>query len=222
MFPFPSGSSGIAVGCLLAWRAAFRTGLSGDVFWHRAAGVWMLNHHKVMTRDVFSYPVFGHSWITPEWGYSVVLAESVRVIGPVAFWLLSGGVTTLTAIAVALRWRWVGAGWHRPACCASKPGALLHLALPVRSNPRNGGSDTGASRPLRLPASRAASPSTRPARPSPSPRQPPRARPWAARPTPPHCNFDGWDDGYLFFRVHQRLHRNRRGLLLRGYRNVHR
>ena len=112
----PIGFVGIAVGCLLAWRAAFRTGLSGDVFWHRAAGVWMLNHHKVMTRDVFSYPVFGHSWITPEWGYSVVLAESVRVIGPVAFWLLSGGVTTLTAIAVALRWRWSAPdGIDRPA-----------------------------------------------------------------------------------------------------------
>jgi hypothetical protein len=105
------GFVGIAVGCLLAWRAAFQTGLSGDVFWHRAAGIWMLNHHMVMTRDVFSYPVFGHSWITPEWGYSVVLAESVRVIGPVAFWLPSGGVATLTAIAVALRCRWVGAGW---------------------------------------------------------------------------------------------------------------
>jgi hypothetical protein len=107
----PVGTIGIAVGCMLAWRQALRTGLSDDVFWHRAAGVWMLDHHRVMTHDIFSYTVTGHSWITPEWGYGVLLAESVRLIGPVAFWLLSAGLASLTVLAVALRCRLLGAGW---------------------------------------------------------------------------------------------------------------
>src|ERR1019366_7814569 len=68
----PIGVVGLVVGCLIPWRDAIHRGVFDDTFWHRAAGVWMLDHHRVMTHDMFSYTVLGERWITPEWGYDVV------------------------------------------------------------------------------------------------------------------------------------------------------
>jgi len=128
----PIGFVGIAAGCMIAWRAALRTGVFDDTFWHRAAGVWMLDHHRVMDHDVFSYTVLGHYWATPEWGYDVLLAESVRTIGPVAFWLLSAGLASLTVIAVAWRSRLLGAGWTWIGLLSLETGAAITLFLDDR------------------------------------------------------------------------------------------
>ena len=128
----PVGFVGIAAGCMLAWRAALHTGVYDDTFWHRAAGVWMLNHHRVLDHDVFTYTVLGHSWVTPEWGYDVLLAESVRAVGPVAFWLLSAGLASLTVIAVAWRSRLLGAGWTWVGLLCVETGAAVTLFLDDR------------------------------------------------------------------------------------------
>jgi hypothetical protein len=128
----PIGIIGVAVGCLLVWRQALRTGLFDDVFWHRASGVWMLDHHRILSHDVFSYTVAGHSWITPEWGYSLLLAESVRAIGPTAFWLLSAGVASLTVVAVAMRSRLLGAGWTWTGLLCLETGVALSIFLDDR------------------------------------------------------------------------------------------
>jgi hypothetical protein len=128
----PVGVIGIVVGCLIPWRDALHRGVFDDTFWHRAAGVWMLDHHRVMTHDVFSYTVLGQRWITPEWGYDVVLAQSVRSIGPVAFWLLSAGLGALTVLVVALRSRIVGAGWTWTGLLCVEVGAAITLFLDDR------------------------------------------------------------------------------------------
>lgn len=128
----PIGVVGVAVGCLMPWRAALHRGVFDDTFWHRAAGVWMLDHHRVMNTDVFSYTVLGQRWITPEWGYDVVLAQSVRTLGPVAFWLLSAGLAVLTVLAVALRSRLVGAGWTWTGLLCVETGAAVTLFLDDR------------------------------------------------------------------------------------------
>ena len=128
----PIGVVGIAVGCLLPWRAALRHGLFDDTFWHLASGRWMLDHHAVLTHDVFSYTVAGRPWHTPEWGYDVVLAESVRAIGPVTFWLASAGLATLTVAAVAWRSRLVGAGWTWTGLLCIETGAAVTLLFDVR------------------------------------------------------------------------------------------
>jgi len=128
----PVGVAGVAVGCLLAWRDALHTGVFDDTFWHRAAGEWMLDHHRVITHDVFSYTVAGHSWISPEWGYDVVLAQSVRWFGPVSFWLLSAGLASLTVILVAVRSRLVGAGWTWTGLLCVEAGAAVTLFLDDR------------------------------------------------------------------------------------------
>ena len=111
---------------------AVHRGVFDDTFWHRAAGVWMLDHHHVMRSDVFSYTVPGAKWITPEWGYDVLLAQSVRSVGPVAFWLLSAGLATLTVLAVAIRSRVVGAGWTWTGLLCVETGAAVTLFLDDR------------------------------------------------------------------------------------------
>ncbi len=128
----PVGVVGIVVGCLIPWRDALHRGVFDDTFWHRAAGVWMLDHHRVMTHDVFSYTVLGQRWITPEWGYDVVLAQSVRSFGPVAFWLLSAGLAVVSVLAVALRSRLVGAGWTWTGLLCVEAGAAITLFLDDR------------------------------------------------------------------------------------------
>ncbi len=123
---------GVVVGCLIPWRAALHRGLLGDTFWHLASGRWMLDHHRVLTHDILSYTVTGHSWRTPEWGYDVVLAESVRVLGPSAYWLASAGLATLTVLAVAWRCRLMGAGWTWTGLLCLETGAAVTILLAVR------------------------------------------------------------------------------------------
>jgi len=128
----PVGIVGLVAGCLIAWRSALHNGVFDDTFWHWATGNWMLNHHRVLNHDIYSYTVAGHSWITPEWGYGVLLAESVRLIGPVAFWLLSAGLASLTVIAVAWRSRLAGAGWTWTGLLCVETGVALTLSLDDR------------------------------------------------------------------------------------------
>ena len=40
--------------CAALFHEAMRTGLLGDVFYQLSAGQWMLAHHAVIRRDVFS------------------------------------------------------------------------------------------------------------------------------------------------------------------------
>jgi hypothetical protein len=126
------GIIGLVVGCLVPWRTALHNGVFDDTYWHWAMGNWMLDHHRVMSHDIYSYTAFGHSWITPEWGYGILLAESVRLIGPVAFWLLSAGLASLTVIAVALRSRLVGAGWTWTGLLCMEAGISVTLTLDDR------------------------------------------------------------------------------------------
>jgi len=128
----PVGIIGVAAGCLVAWRSALHNGVFDDTFWHWATGNWMLDHHRVLTHDIYSYTVHGHSWITPEWGYGVVLAESVRLFGPVAFWLLSAGLASLTVIVVAIRSRLLGSGWTWTGLLCVETGVALTLSLDDR------------------------------------------------------------------------------------------
>lgn len=77
------------------WRHTLHAGIFDDTFWALANERWMLDHHRVMTRDIFSYAVHGHPWITPEYGYDLVLAGGVQMLGAGWFWFLRGGLATL-------------------------------------------------------------------------------------------------------------------------------
>lgn len=125
----PLGWLGVVAGCLLLWHLAMHTGLSGDVYWQWAAGRWMLNHGHLLTHDVFSYTVLGKAWIAEEWGYEVLLAESIRLWGPGALWFWSAGVGTMAVLIAARHFRFLGAGWTTTGLLALFLGYGLQLFL---------------------------------------------------------------------------------------------
>lgn len=108
-------------------RAVIDAGLSNDTYWQWATGQWMIVHHQVIHRDVFSFTVRGHKWLDEEWGFQVLLAGLVRTIGPVAFWILPAGTTGGALLASVIRWRKLGSPPLRVAVLAVIATASLLL-----------------------------------------------------------------------------------------------
>src|SRR5215470_12385781 len=50
----------------------------GDVFWHIAAGQWMLDHGAVPHTDPFSYTFAGAAWNPQEWLSEILMALIYR------------------------------------------------------------------------------------------------------------------------------------------------
>jgi hypothetical protein len=113
-------------------RAALRTGVTNDAWWHWAAGQWMLDHHSVIGHDVFSYTVPGRPWVAEEWGFEVVLAGLVRVIGGAGFWIVSAGACISALLVSVGRWRRQGAGMLRVGGLAAVAGAYLYIGQSPR------------------------------------------------------------------------------------------
>lgn len=67
-----TGILALAVALVLVELAARKW--SGDAFWQLAAGHWMIRHHAVLRRNIFSWDLAGKPWINIEWGYDVLLA----------------------------------------------------------------------------------------------------------------------------------------------------
>ncbi len=111
-------------------RVTIRQRLNTDVFWHLAAGNWMLQHHSVIRADVFSYTVHGRPWLAEEWGFEVLLAWMVRHVGPDTYWLLSGGPCVLAFVISVARWRRQGAGtlWIAVLCIPVAAGLAIGIA----------------------------------------------------------------------------------------------
>lgn len=122
----------IIAAAALLWRVATATGLNTDVFWQLAAGQWMLAHRAVMRHDVFSYTVYGKTWVTEEWGFEVALAWLVRTIGPVSYWLVSAGACIAALGFGVARWRRLGAGWLWIAVLAMVAAAALAFGVAPR------------------------------------------------------------------------------------------
>lgn len=120
----------LAACCAALLHQDMHTGLSGDVYFHLAAGRWMLAHHSVIRRDMFSYTVRGRPWIADEWGYEVALAWLVRALGPVSFWLVSAGSCSVALLLSAASWRRIGATglWIAALACVATSGLLVGLA----------------------------------------------------------------------------------------------
>lgn len=79
----------------------------GDTWWHLAAGRWMLAHHTVPTRDVFSFTFAGAPWNAQEWLAEVLMARVFMLAGWSGLHLLFGLAFGITAglMAHALRQR---------------------------------------------------------------------------------------------------------------------
>ena len=94
---FSSLSFALFAGLAAFALAAFSPALfhDGDTYWHISAGAWMLDHHQILRRDVFSYTVAGAPWDAQEWLAEVAMALAWRSGG----WM---GVQLLFALAAGL------------------------------------------------------------------------------------------------------------------------
>ncbi len=77
----------------------------GDTWWHLAAGDWMLDHHQVLTSDIFSFTVPGKPWDAQEWLSEVLMALSFRLSGWTGLHLLFGAAMGSAAALVAYQLR---------------------------------------------------------------------------------------------------------------------
>jgi hypothetical protein len=93
--------AGLALAIGFVTAVALDHPLSNDAFWSLAAGQWMLDHHRMIGLDPFSYTEAHRRWVTDEWGSEVVLAALFRVFGNAAFALyaivLGGGSLAMSA-----------------------------------------------------------------------------------------------------------------------------
>ncbi len=50
-------------------------GIENDLFWHLDVGRWILAHHAVPTRDIYSWTAAGRRWLDQEWLGEALLAK---------------------------------------------------------------------------------------------------------------------------------------------------
>lgn len=84
-----------------------------DLFWHLASGAWMLDHGRVLDRDVFSTTMTGTPYSVGQWLGEVVFTALYRVGGWLAIDLLRGalvGIATFFTARIVLRFQ-AHPGW---------------------------------------------------------------------------------------------------------------
>lgn len=47
--------------------------VDNDYFWHITAGKYMVSHHTILTKDIFSWVVVNKVWISHEWLFEVII-----------------------------------------------------------------------------------------------------------------------------------------------------
>lgn len=83
-----------------------------DLWWHLAAGRWIVDHHAVPTTDVFSYTAVGRPWVAYSWLAEVLFHGLVSGFGLASLLWLQAIVAVATVGFVYLACRAAGAGRH--------------------------------------------------------------------------------------------------------------
>ncbi|MDA8192727.1 MAG: hypothetical protein M0Z53_01840 [Thermaerobacter sp.] len=126
--PRTLGARGAWTGLLTSlWATALAVhGWRGDGVFDQALGRWILVHHALPTRDLWTTATAGHPFVPTEWGYAVVVA----VLGRWGTYALN--VALLAALA------WGVTGWAAAWPARWRPWALVNgaLALAVFVPPR--------------------------------------------------------------------------------------
>jgi hypothetical protein len=84
----------------------------GDTGWHIRTGEFILQHHTVPTRDLFSYTAPNAPWYAWEWLSDVIFAGAHYFGGLKGVTLLSGTIACLAIIILFRHMIWRGAGVH--------------------------------------------------------------------------------------------------------------
>jgi len=82
-----------------------RRGGDPDIFWHIVTGQWMVDHHQVVSQDLFTFTVAGKQWIDPEYTTEIIAYLLFKVGG---LTLVSLGFAAVTFVGFVLIWRRVG------------------------------------------------------------------------------------------------------------------
>jgi hypothetical protein len=78
-----------------------RRGGDPDIFWHLVTGQWMVDHHQVVSKDLFTFTVSGARWIDPEYTTEII-AYLVYKVGGLT--LVSIAFGALTFVGFLLIW----------------------------------------------------------------------------------------------------------------------
>src|ERR1017187_7668724 len=49
-----------------------RRGGDPDIFWHLVTGQWMVDHHQIVSQDLFTFTVTGKQWVDPEYTTEII------------------------------------------------------------------------------------------------------------------------------------------------------
>ncbi|HEY6782428.1 MAG TPA: hypothetical protein VI296_04270 [Candidatus Dormibacteraeota bacterium] len=79
-----------------------RRGGDPDIFWHLATGQWMVDHHQIVSHDLFTFTVAGKPWIDPEYTTEVI-AYLIFKLGGLTLVSLAFGAVTF--VGFLLIWR---------------------------------------------------------------------------------------------------------------------
>ena len=84
----------VVVGAFLAILCVIvRRGGDPDIFWHLATGQWMVDHHRFVTHDLFTYTVAGKQWIDAEYATEILAYAAFKAGGLTLVSLAFGAVT---------------------------------------------------------------------------------------------------------------------------------
>jgi len=92
-----------------------RRGGDPDIFWHLVTGQWMVDHHQLVSQDIFTFTVHGRRWIDPEYTTEIIAYLLFKAGG---LTLVSLGFAAVTFAGFLLIWRRVRIEKSNPVIAA--------------------------------------------------------------------------------------------------------
>jgi hypothetical protein len=93
-----------------------RRGGDPDIFWHLVTGQWMVDHHQLVSQDIFTFTVSGKRWIDAEYTTEIIAYLVFKVGG---LTLVSLGFAVVTFGGFLLIWRRVRLERSNPIIAAA-------------------------------------------------------------------------------------------------------
>jgi hypothetical protein len=100
-----SGQLIVAAALILTLCLIVRRGGDPDIFWHLVTGQWMVDHHSLVTQDLFTFTVSGKPWIDGEYATEIVAYLVYRLGGLTLVSLAFGAVTLIGFLLITRRVR---------------------------------------------------------------------------------------------------------------------
>src|ERR1019366_8316599 len=97
-----SGQLIVAAALILTLCLIVRRGGDPDIFWHLVTGQWMVDHHRLVTQDLFTFTVSGKPWLDGEYATEIV-AYLVYKLGGLTLVSLAFGAVTFAGFPLPSR-----------------------------------------------------------------------------------------------------------------------